>query len=140
MEPLSASSAEEALTLLQQSHAAGRPFDAAFLDYMMPDCDGAAQLGRVIGGDEILKRTRLILLDSRPANAGDGTCLPISGFAAYLLKPVALRDLIDCLMVVLANDAQSWHMRSQPIVTRHVLRAKPCPKPESHPACGRVTR
>ena len=122
IEPLSASCAEEALALLREAHVAGRPLDAAFLDYMMPDCDGA-QLGRTINGDETLKYTRLILLTSS-GQRGDGHLFADIGFAAYLLKPVALRDLIDCLMVVLANDAQAWHMRSQPIVTRHALRAK----------------
>ena len=46
------------------------------------------------------------------------------GFAGYLLKPVTQRDLTDCLTVVLANTADSWHLKSQPIITRHALRAR----------------
>jgi signal transduction histidine kinase/ActR/RegA family two-component response regulator len=73
VEPMSASSADEALALLRQARAAGRTFD---------------------------------------------------GFAGYLLKPVAQLDLTDCLMLILGNTAESWHLKSQPIVTRHALRAQ----------------
>jgi CheY-like chemotaxis protein len=46
------------------------------------------------------------------------------GFAGYLLKPVTQRDLTECLVLVLANTAQSWHLQSQPMITRHALRAQ----------------
>ena len=39
---------------LRQARAAGRPFDAALLDYLMPNCDGA-DLGRNIIQDEALE-------------------------------------------------------------------------------------
>ncbi len=122
VEPISASSADEALTLMRQAGAAGRPFDAALLDHLMPDCDGA-ELGRIIVRDETLKATRLILLTSS-GQRGDGQLFADIGFAAYLLKPVAQRDLTECLILVLANTAQSWHLRSQPMITRHALRAQ----------------
>jgi two-component system, sensor histidine kinase and response regulator len=121
VEPMSASSADEALTLIRQARAAGRPFDAALLDHLMPDCDGA-QLGRMIIQDVTINSMRLILLTS--GQRGDGQLFSDIGFAAYLLKPVAQRDLTECLMLVLANTADSWHMRSQPMITRHALRAQ----------------
>ena len=40
------------------------------------------------------------------------------------MKPVALLDLTDCLMLILGNTAESWHLKNQPIVTRHALRAQ----------------
>jgi signal transduction histidine kinase/DNA-binding response OmpR family regulator/CHASE3 domain sensor protein/HPt (histidine-containing phosphotransfer) domain-containing protein len=122
VEPMSASSADEALALIRQARAAGRPFDAGLLDHLMPDCDGA-QLGRMIVQDMTLNSMRLILLTSS-GQRGDGQLFSDIGFAAYLLKPVAQRDLTECLMLVLANTADSWHMRSQPMVTRHALRAQ----------------
>jgi signal transduction histidine kinase/DNA-binding response OmpR family regulator len=122
VEPVSASSADEALALMRQAAAAGRPFDAALLDHLMPDCDGA-QLGRIINQDETLKSARLILLTSS-GQRGDGRIFADIGFAAYLLKPVTQRDLTECLILVLANSAFSWHMQSQPIITRHALRAR----------------
>jgi signal transduction histidine kinase/DNA-binding response OmpR family regulator/HPt (histidine-containing phosphotransfer) domain-containing protein len=122
VEPVAASSADEALVLMRQADGAGRPYDAALLDHQMPDCDGA-QLGRIIVRDERLKATRLILLTSS-GQRGDGQMFADIGFAGYLLKPVTQRDLTECLILVLANTAQSWHMQSQPMITRHALRAQ----------------
>ena len=122
VDPVSASSADEALALMRQSGAAGRPFDVVLLDHLMPDCDGA-QLGRIIIQDESIKSTRLILLTSS-GQRGDGQMFADIGFAGYLLKPVTQRDLTECLVLVLANTADSWHLRSQPMITRHALRAQ----------------
>ena len=122
VDPVSASSADEALALMRQASAAGRPYDAALLDHLMPDCDGA-ELGRIIVMDETLKSTRLILLTSS-GQRGDGQVFADIGFAAYLLKPVTQRDLTECLTLALANTAQSWHLQSQPMITRHALRAQ----------------
>jgi signal transduction histidine kinase/DNA-binding response OmpR family regulator len=122
IDPVSASSADEALSLLRQASAAGRPFDAALLDHLMPVCDGA-ELGRIIIQEESIKSTRLILLTSS-GQRGDGQMFADIGFAGYLLKPVTQRDLTECLILVLANTAQSWHLQSQPMVTRHALRAR----------------
>jgi two-component system sensor histidine kinase/response regulator len=122
VEPVSASSADEALALMRQARAAARPFDAALLDHLMPDCDGA-DLGRTINQDETLKATRLILLTSS-GQRGDGQMFADIGFAGYLLKPVTQRDLTECLILVLANTAHSWHLQSQPMITRHALRAQ----------------
>jgi two-component system sensor histidine kinase/response regulator len=107
---------------MRQADAAGRAFDAALLDHLMPDCDGA-ELGRLIIQDEKLKFTRLILLTSS-GQRGDGQVFADIGFAAYLLKPVTQRDLTECLILVLANTAHSWHLQSQPMITRHALRAQ----------------
>jgi two-component system, sensor histidine kinase and response regulator len=122
VEPTSAASADEALTLMRQTSAANRPYDAALLDHLMPDCDGA-ELGRTIVQDETLKSTRLILLTSS-GQPGDGQMFADIGFAGYLLKPVTQRDLTGCLILALANSADSWHLRSQPMITRHALRAQ----------------
>jgi signal transduction histidine kinase/CheY-like chemotaxis protein len=122
VEPMSASSADEALALVRQASAAGRPFDAALLDHLMPDCDGA-DLGRMIIQDSTLRSTRLVLLTSS-GQRGDGRIFADIGFAGYLLKPVTQRDLMECLILVLANSADSWHLRSQPMITRHALRAQ----------------
>jgi two-component system sensor histidine kinase/response regulator len=120
VEPVAASSADEALTLLRQASAAGRPYEAALLDHQMPGCDGA-DLGRMIIMDERIKSTRLILLTSS-GQRGDGQMFGDIGFAGYLLKPVSQRDLTTCLVLALANSAESWHLKSQPMITRHALR------------------
>jgi len=122
MEPVCASSGDEALVLLRHAAAVGKPFEAALLDHQMPGCDGA-QLGEMIHCDSALAATRLILLTSS-GQRGDGHKFAELGFAGYLLKPVTQRDLTDCLMMVLATDAESWRERSQPIITRHALRSQ----------------
>ncbi len=120
--PSATSSASEALALLRQAHAAGQPFEIALLDHQMPGCDGA-ELGRMMVKDNDLKSTRMVLLTSS-GQRGEGQLFAEIGFAGYLLKPVTQRDLTDCLKLVLAKPAELWHLHTQPIVTRHELRAR----------------
>ena len=122
VDPVSASSAAEALMLMRHAAALGRPFDAVLLDQHMPDCDGA-ELGRIVLNDDTLDSTRLILLTSS-GQRGEGQTFADIGFAGYLLKPVAQRDLTDCLMLALAEGADTWRMHTHPMITRHALRAR----------------
>ena len=120
LQPVLASSATEALQMMQKALQEGEPFEIALLDHDMPDCNGA-DLGRRINSDDYLKNTRLVLLTSSGLR-GDALRFAQIGFAGYLLKPVAESDLIDCLLVVLGGEARDWHTQTQPIVTRHELR------------------
>jgi two-component system sensor histidine kinase/response regulator len=122
VDPVSAGSAAEALMLMRHAAAVGRPFDAVLLDEQMPDCDGA-ELGRIIFDDDTLDSTRLILLTSS-GQRGEGQLFADIGFAGYLLKPVAQRDLTECLMLALASGADTWRTHGQPMITRHGLRAQ----------------
>jgi PAS domain S-box-containing protein len=122
MEPVCASSANEALTLMRGAAQSGRPFEVALLDHQMPGCDGAT-LGKTILEDPAINAVRLVLLTSS-GQRGEGRLFADLGFAGYLLKPVTHRDLTDCLMMVLGARPQAWHSRTQPIVTRHALRSK----------------
>jgi CheY-like chemotaxis protein len=72
--------------------------------------------------DESINSTRLILLTSS-AQRGDGQMFGDIGFAGFLLKPVAQRDLTACLVLALAHSAESWHLKSQPIITQQALPA-----------------
>ena len=120
MQPVSASSADEALALLRQASLANQPFEIAVLDHQMPGCDGA-QLGSTIRSDPDLKGTRLILLTSS-GQRGEGDLFADLGFAAYLVKPVTQRDLTEALMLVAGSRADAWRMRPQPLITHHALR------------------
>ncbi|MET0658550.1 MAG: response regulator [Steroidobacteraceae bacterium] len=122
IDPISASSADEALSLMRTAHATGRPFEAALVDHQMPGCDGA-EFGRRVMQEPQLKTTRFILLTSS-GHRGDSQLFANLGFAGYLLKPVTQRDLTECLMLVLANKAEFWHLQSHPIITRHQLRSQ----------------
>ena len=116
LESVSVNSAAAALTIMRAEHAAGRPFPLALVDHHMPDRDGA-DLGREINADAMLKTTRLVMLTSS-GQRSDVQQFEALGFAGFLLKPVSLRDLADCIGVVLARNAEDWHTRTQPIVTQ----------------------
>jgi CheY-like chemotaxis protein len=122
MDAVCVSSAAAALAAMTQAQQAGEPFDLALVDYQMPDCDGATLGGR-INADPLLKSTRLVLLTSS-GQRGEGQHFAKLGFAGYLLKPVAQRDLTDCLLLVLSGNAEDWHTQTQPIITRHNVRAE----------------
>jgi CheY-like chemotaxis protein len=124
VEAVATGSAADALVALRRAGAAGRPFDAALLDHQMPECDGA-DLGRQIVQDQSLRSTRLILLTSS-GQRGDGQMFGDIGFAGYLLKPVGQRDLMACLELTLARSAESWHLKSQPMITEQALEARRC--------------
>ena len=109
-----------ALEALQGAVGAGRPYDVAIVDYMMPEADGF-ELGRQISGDARLKATRLVLLTSARGTRGAADFARL-GFAAYLLKPVSHRELRECLCRIMSSDARQWHTQTQPIVTGEELR------------------
>ena len=122
MDAVCASSADEALSLMRHAAAAGRAFEVALLDHQMPGCDGAT-LGKNILGEHSLRGARLVLITSS-GQRGDGRLFSELGFAGYLLKPVAHRDLTECLSMVLGTQAEGWRTCTQPIVTRHALRSQ----------------
>jgi CheY-like chemotaxis protein len=84
----------QALAVLEQAFAAGRPFDVALVDHLMPDVDGA-ELGQMLHADPRFGELRLILLTSGE-QLGSARELLERGFSAYLTKPVVrsrvLRD------------------------------------------------
>jgi signal transduction histidine kinase/CheY-like chemotaxis protein len=118
MEAVCVNSAADALTTMKEEQRNGRPFEIALIDQQMPGCDGA-ELGRRINADPLMNSTRLVLLTSS-GQRGDGEHFAELGFAGYLLKPVAQRDLASCLKLVLSGKAEQWHARTQPIITLQV--------------------
>jgi two-component system sensor histidine kinase/response regulator len=130
IEPAVASNAIEAIELMREAHAQGRPFDAALLDYQMPDCDGA-ELGRMIVADTALKATRLILLTSS-GQREDSRNFAELGFAGYLLKPVTQRDLTKTLQLALAQQPTVWHLQSQSIITGERLQSAALTDQQAH--------
>jgi CheY-like chemotaxis protein len=122
IEAVCAASAEEALLAMTEADACGRGFQLGLLDHQMPDCDGA-ELGRRINADPRLGQTRLILLTSS-GQRDAGRHFAGLGFAGYLLKPVAQRDLVDCLLLALSVHPEDWHTQTHPIITQQQLRTQ----------------
>ena len=121
IETAEADTAQRALELLAEAHSEGRPFDAVLIDQHMPQTDGA-QLGSSLAADARFRSLRLVLLTSL-GRRGDARRFSELGFSAYLLKPVTQRDLTDCLTLVMSGQPIDAHLRTQPIITRHQLRA-----------------
>jgi CheY-like chemotaxis protein len=118
MESVCVNSAADALTLMS-AELRTKPFEVALIDHQMPDCDGEELGRRINAADSLLKSTRLVLLTSS-GQKSDVTRFEELGFAGFLLKPVALRELAACLETVLSAKAAEWHSRTQGIVTQPV--------------------
>jgi CheY-like chemotaxis protein len=91
-ECISVEGGRQALAALQQALAAGRPFDVALIDHLMPDVDGA-ELGQMLHADPRFSELRLILL-TLGEQLGSARELLERGFSAYLTKPVVRSRLL----------------------------------------------
>jgi PAS domain S-box-containing protein len=110
----------EALAIMRRHGAAGRPFDLALIDHMMPEMDGE-ELGRRIKSDPKLSKTHLVMLTSLGMK-GDAAQMKKIGFAAYLTKPVKRSRILDCLLTVFAQtEAEPNEVSIPDIITRHSL-------------------
>jgi signal transduction histidine kinase/DNA-binding response OmpR family regulator len=102
IEVVCAASADAAWDLMRDASSRSRPFDAALIDSQMPNCDGA-ELGSRIARDPLLRSARLIMLTSSGQSSDEGYFRAL-GFSGFLLKPVAQRELAECLHAVLFGD------------------------------------
>jgi PAS domain S-box-containing protein len=82
----------QALAILEQAFAAGRPYEVALVDHLMPDVDGA-ELGQMLHADPRFAELRLILLTSGE-QLGSARELLERGFSAYITKPVVRSRLL----------------------------------------------
>jgi PAS domain S-box-containing protein len=109
----------EALGKLDQARKGEDPFWIALIDMQMPGMDGKT-LGQKIKADPALCDTRLVMLTS-VGNRGESAKLQEIGFAAYLIKPIKISHLYDCLVTVLGVSAAEARDSTRPIITRHTL-------------------
>ena len=94
----------EALERIRAAAAAGDPFQIGLLDHMMPGMDGE-QVARQILADPALAKMPLALLTSS-GQRGDGERFQQAGFSAYLIKPVLIDTLRQCLSRMLVPNAE----------------------------------
>jgi len=113
------SSGLAALDELQNAIASDQQFDMVITDFQMPDMDGA-MLGERIIAIRDLAHTRLVMLTSLDRH-GDTPRLAALGFAAYLTKPVRVRELIDAVARVMSGGPRQWQMETQPMITLNML-------------------
>jgi PAS domain S-box-containing protein len=86
---------------LQALRSAEEPFSLALVDFQMPEMDGL-ELGRRIKAEPALSGMKLIMLTSLGVR-GHRELARDAGFDGYLVKPVRLSHLYDCLVMVMAG-------------------------------------
>jgi signal transduction histidine kinase/DNA-binding response OmpR family regulator len=101
-----AEDAAEALELLRAAEDAGRPYEVAVLDLMMPGMDGIELAGQ-ISADPALRSVRLIMLASGLTRRSDAEA---AGIGAYLTKPARQSLLYNAV----ANAAASGERAQTP--------------------------
>ncbi len=112
-------SGSAALDELQHATTSDHPFDMVITDFQMPDMDGAMLGERIIGMPD-LANTRLVMLTSLDRH-GDTPRLAALGFAAYLTKPVRVREMLDAVARVMSGGPRQWQMDTQPMITLNML-------------------
>ncbi len=113
-----ASSGPEAITLLEEAHAAGEPFQMALLDSHMPEMSGF-ELAESIRGDDRYADLIMVVVTAA-GQPGDGARCEELGIASYLLRPLAPAELRDAILLTLEKSESREAPRD--LVTRHSLR------------------
>jgi PAS domain S-box-containing protein len=96
MEAADVADGQQALEKLRLAGQKGEPYDLALLDLQMPGMDGLT-LARAIKADASIAGTRLVALTSL-GQACSTEELKQAKIEAYLVKPVKVSRLFDCLM------------------------------------------
>ena len=109
----------EALHIVRDAAAAGRPFALALLDRKLEGLDGE-DLGQAIRADQDLHATQLIMITSE-GRPGDGGRVKAAGFAGYLMKPLEPGQLYEAVVEVLNPNLADQPPADRPLVTRHSL-------------------
>ncbi|RYD35690.1 MAG: hybrid sensor histidine kinase/response regulator [Verrucomicrobiaceae bacterium] len=117
-----ASSADEAMRLMEQETAAGKPFQIILLDMQMPERTGL-DLAREIKAHPAFSGTPAIMLTSLGMRM-EPNVLREAGILECLLKPVRQSRLYDCLLKHLPARRHSAVLENVPV-------RSPAPAPAS---------
>jgi two-component system, sensor histidine kinase and response regulator len=113
-----ASSAAEALSALRRAAAAGRRYDIALIDSVMPATDGVV-LSRLIKADPAIASTRIILLTS-PSERLESATILSAGIQATLTKPPKQSSLFDAIVDAISGSAMARQRKTSPSLPRPV--------------------
>jgi signal transduction histidine kinase/AmiR/NasT family two-component response regulator len=105
VQPVLASSGQEALQMMRVDLDARCPFELAIIDHQLPDMDGK-RLGMMMQSDSVLAECCMVLVTSE-AGAGRGREYRSAGFSAYLAKPVTPSILRDTLAMAWGLDREN---------------------------------
>ena len=120
----------EALALMRDGRAEGRPFDAVILDYHMPRMNGL-QVARAIRSDAAIAHTPIVMLTSidLDANASEFRALEIEG---HLVKPARSSSLMKALVDAMSEpNLDPVPVEPMPAATTDgATVATPAPRPD----------
>ena len=91
----------EALDKLRAAHAAGRPFDLVFCDWVMPVMEGIAVLEECRATKDF-KYLPFVMVTAEAERESIVRALK-AGATDYILKPISTKDLQDKMQVLLAK-------------------------------------
>ena len=111
MTPMTVAHGEDALTLLNQAAALGKPFRLVLLDGQMPEMDGLT-LARKIRAVPALAGTTAILLSSAGPLVRSAD-YQTAGIAACLMKPVKQSELLNTILTALGGPALARASRAR---------------------------
>jgi two-component system sensor histidine kinase/response regulator len=110
VQPIFASSGQEALRMMRVDPDDSCPYQLAIIDHQLPDMDGK-RLGMMMQSDEVLASCRMVLLTAE-AGAGRSREYRQAGFAAYLAKPVTPSILRDTLAMAWGLGEEQTSLRT----------------------------
>ena len=100
MQDESCTSAEQALTMLQEASQNGRPYPMILIDLDLPGMDGLS-LAQTIKNDPNLASSRIIIFTNL-LNRLNTTTMKVTGISACLVKPIRQNRLLECLVDVMS--------------------------------------
>ena len=111
VEAITATDGIEALQIIKQHQATGRPFDFILLDYLMPGLNGQ-ELASVITKAINIQNIPIIMLSSCDQSVSTQNLNAI-GIQAYLIKPVREKRLFETITQVVSHpDNQKQQLTS----------------------------
>ncbi len=117
--PIEAANHSSAISILEEAMDI-QPFDAAIIDYDLPD-GGGELFGKLVqSNNKIAERTALIIM-AISGRRGDAARLSEIGFSAYLSKPVKQSVLQDALRLIFSESVASLAGKARPIVTKFTV-------------------
>ncbi|HEX7880723.1 MAG TPA: response regulator [Candidatus Eisenbacteria bacterium] len=105
MKPVGVAAGPEALQLLRDGAAGGRPFDLVLIDSSMPGMNGY-DLAEAVLDEPGLVRGAVMMMISSDRPEGTARCREL-GITATVLKPLKPSDVMDALLVALGKRVRS---------------------------------
>jgi len=118
MLPALAGSGQDGLAAMRRARDVGCPFPLILLDAHMPGMDGFSVV-ESIKQDSTLNGSAIMMLTSGGQRGDAARCREL-GIAAYLVKPIRRSELLEAILLVLAQPSQEKARRD--LVTRHAIR------------------